>query len=111
MTGARATSQPFGVCSDSNDRSGITIGYLHLYGGSRGPKHSLVLVCRTPTLAARLQTLAEPGAALISSETQSLIGGLFEYRDLGEVALPGFARRAVALREAVAAGIAAQAGS
>src|SRR5262249_36286535 len=34
---------------------------------------------------------AEPGAVLISSSTRRLIGGLFEYRDLGPVALKGFA--------------------
>jgi predicted ATPase/class 3 adenylate cyclase len=48
-------------------------------------------VGETPNLAARLQTLAEPGTVVIASTTHSLAGGLFEYRDLGAVALKGFA--------------------
>ena len=45
----------------------------------------------TPNLAARLQALAEPGTVVISSSTRRLTGGLFDYRDLGAVALKGFA--------------------
>jgi predicted ATPase len=37
------------------------------------------------------QALAEPGAVVISSSTRRLTGGLFDYRDLGTVALKGFA--------------------
>ena len=37
----------------------------------------------TPNLAARLQSLAEPGQVVISQSTRRLTGGLFEYRDLG----------------------------
>src|SRR5215469_3928770 len=48
-------------------------------------------VGETPNLAARLQALAEPGTVVIASTTHSLAGGLFEYRDLGAVALKGFA--------------------
>src|SRR6202023_2280675 len=35
--------------------------------------------------------LAEPGTVVISSSTHRLTGGLFDYRDLGTVALKGFA--------------------
>ena len=49
------------------------------------------VVGETPNLAARLQALAEPGAVVISSSTRRLTGGLFDYRDLGTVALKGFA--------------------
>jgi predicted ATPase len=42
-------------------------------------------------VAARLQTLAEPGQVVISDSTRRLTGGLFEYRDLGRVALKGLA--------------------
>jgi predicted ATPase len=45
----------------------------------------------TPNLAQRLQTLAEPGQAVISDGTRRLCAGLFEYRDLGKVALKGLA--------------------
>jgi class 3 adenylate cyclase len=56
-----------------------------------GAAHEQAVVGETPNLAARLQALAEPGAVLISSTTRRLIGRLFEYRDLGTVALKGFA--------------------
>jgi class 3 adenylate cyclase/energy-coupling factor transporter ATP-binding protein EcfA2 len=45
----------------------------------------------TPNLAARLQTIAEPGQVVIAPSTRRLTGGLFEYRDLGQVVLKGLA--------------------
>lgn len=45
----------------------------------------------TPNLAARLQALADPDAIVIADATRRLVGALFEYRDLGVVALSGFA--------------------
>jgi class 3 adenylate cyclase/predicted ATPase len=45
----------------------------------------------TPNLAARLQTLAEPGAVVIAEETRRLTGGLFEHKALGPAMLKGFA--------------------
>src|SRR6202162_46338 len=56
-----------------------------------GAAREQAVVGETPNLAARLQALAEPGAVVISSSTRRLTGGLFEYRDLGAVALKGFA--------------------
>jgi class 3 adenylate cyclase/tetratricopeptide (TPR) repeat protein len=56
-----------------------------------GAAREQAVVGETPNLAARLQALAEPGAVVISSSTRRLTGGLFEYRDLGSVALKGFA--------------------
>jgi class 3 adenylate cyclase len=50
----------------------------------------------TPNLAARLQALAQPGAVVIAASTHRLIGGLFEYRDLGTVALKDFAENMLA---------------
>src|SRR5262249_23603108 len=50
----------------------------------------------TPNLAARLQTLAEPGTVVISGSTRRLTGGHFEYRDLGPVSLKGWAEPIVA---------------
>jgi class 3 adenylate cyclase/tetratricopeptide (TPR) repeat protein len=41
-------------------------------------------------LAARLQTLAEPGAVVVSEQTRRLARGIFEYRDLGRHELKGF---------------------
>ena len=51
------------------------------------------VVGETPNLAARLQTLAEPGTVLICPSTRRLTGGHFDYRDLGPVALKGWAER------------------
>jgi class 3 adenylate cyclase/tetratricopeptide (TPR) repeat protein len=49
------------------------------------------VVGETPNLAARLQTMAEPGTVLICASTHRLTGGKFHYRDLGPVALKGWA--------------------
>jgi class 3 adenylate cyclase/predicted ATPase len=46
-----------------------------------------------PNLAARLQVMAEPGQVLIAPTTQLLTGGLFKYRDLGEIALRGLSEK------------------
>jgi hypothetical protein len=56
-----------------------------------GDAQERAVVGETPNLAARLQALAEPGQVVISPSTQRLTGGLFEYRDLGRVALKGLA--------------------
>ena len=48
-----------------------------------------------PNLAARLQALAEPGSVLISHSTRVLAGALFEYVDLGEQPIKGFAAQRV----------------
>ena len=45
----------------------------------------------TPNLAARLQTLAEPGTVLICPSTRRLTGEHFDYHDLGTLALKGWA--------------------
>ena len=44
----------------------------------------------TPNLAARLQALAPPNACVIADATRRLVGALFEYEDMGSVALKGF---------------------
>jgi predicted ATPase/class 3 adenylate cyclase len=62
----------------------------------RGAAQEQAVVGETPNLAARLQALAEPGTVVIASATQGLIGRLFEYRDLGAVALKGFADEVLA---------------
>ena len=45
---------------------------------------------QTPNLAARLQALAVPDTIVIADNTKRLAGSVFEYRDLGDVALKGF---------------------
>jgi class 3 adenylate cyclase/tetratricopeptide (TPR) repeat protein len=54
-----------------------------------GAAQEQAVVGETPNLAARLQALATPGAVVIAASTHKLTGGLFEYRDLGAVALKG----------------------
>src|SRR5262245_10191695 len=49
------------------------------------------VVGETPNLAARLQSLAEPGTVVIGPQTRLLLGDLFECRDLGSVEVKGFA--------------------
>src|SRR6266511_122533 len=49
------------------------------------------VVGETPNLAARLHTLAELGTVLICPSTRRLTGGHFDYRDLGPLALKGWA--------------------
>jgi class 3 adenylate cyclase/tetratricopeptide (TPR) repeat protein len=49
------------------------------------------IVGETPNLAARMQELAPPGGVVIVEGTRRLIGNLFELRDLGAVAVKGFA--------------------
>jgi len=55
-----------------------------------GAAQEQAVVGETPNLAARLQGLAETGAVVIASTTRRLTGGLFEYRDIGTVAVKGF---------------------
>jgi class 3 adenylate cyclase len=49
------------------------------------------VIGETPNLAARLQTLAEPGTVVISEATRRLVGGLFEFDAVGPQRLKGFA--------------------
>ena len=67
-------------------RVGIATG-LVVVGDLIGAGAAQAVVGDTPNLGARLQTLAEPGMVVIASSTRTLIGRLFEYRDLGTVAL------------------------
>ncbi len=46
----------------------------------------------TPNLAARLQTLAEPGAVIIDGNTRLLLGELFDLKPAGPVSLKGFSQ-------------------
>src|SRR5262245_25489075 len=46
----------------------------------------------TPNLAARLQSLAQPGGVVISGRTKTIAGPQFEYLDLGKVEIKGFVK-------------------
>src|SRR3954452_15153617 len=56
-----------------------------------GAAQEEAVVGETPNLAARLQALAEPGAVVIARVTRRLVGGLFDYADLGDHPVKGFA--------------------
>ena len=56
-----------------------------------GAAQERAAIGETPNLAARLQTLAEPGTVLICPSTHRLTGGHFDYRGLGPQALKGWA--------------------
>src|SRR5262247_380878 len=49
------------------------------------------IVGETPNLAARLQEIAEPNTVVIAEATRSLLGNLFELKDLGARDLKGLA--------------------
>jgi class 3 adenylate cyclase len=71
-------------------RVGIASGIV-VVGDLIGSGSSLesAAVGDTPNLAARLQTIAEPGGVVISESTRRLTGDLFEYRDLPSAQLKG----------------------
>jgi predicted ATPase/class 3 adenylate cyclase len=73
-------------------RVGIATGMVvvgNLTG--EGAAKEQTVIGETPNLAARLQALAEPGTVLISESTHRLTDGHFDYRNLGPVALKGWA--------------------
>jgi class 3 adenylate cyclase/predicted ATPase len=55
-----------------------------------GEAQERAVVGETPNLAARLQAIGEPNTIVVGPMTRHLLGGLFEYRDLGTVAMKGF---------------------
>jgi class 3 adenylate cyclase/tetratricopeptide (TPR) repeat protein len=57
-----------------------------------GASEEAAAVGETPNLAARLQTLAEPGSVVVAERTRELAGGRFEYADRGTHELKGFDR-------------------
>ena len=56
-----------------------------------GAAQERAAIGETPNLAARLQTLAEPGTVLICPNTRRLTGGYFNYRDIGPLTPKGWA--------------------
>jgi len=63
-----------------------------------GPAQERGVVGETPNLAARLQEMAPANAVLVAESTRRLVGDLFEYRDLGRVAIKGFSDSVSALQ-------------
>ncbi|WP_245643747.1 AAA family ATPase [Paraburkholderia oxyphila] len=80
-----------GVDENLRVRIGIATGEVvvgDLTGDGEAQERGVV--GETPNLAARLQTLAEAGAVVISTSTQRLTGALFDYRDMGLGTVKGF---------------------
>jgi class 3 adenylate cyclase/DNA-binding winged helix-turn-helix (wHTH) protein len=69
-------------------RIGIATGVVVV---SEGSAQDRSVVGEAPYLAAQLKVLAEPNTVVIATNTRRLLGGLFEYRDLGAVAVEGTA--------------------
>ena len=73
-------------------RIGIATGVVVIGDLSRdGALREHAVVGETPNLAARLQTLAEPGTIVVAASTRRLIGDLFRLRDLGRHEVKGIA--------------------
>jgi len=64
----------------------VVVGEL----GNVGAARESAALGETPNLAARLQAFAEPDTIVIADNTRRLAGSVFEYRDLGAIALKGF---------------------
>jgi class 3 adenylate cyclase len=73
-------------------RVGIATG-LVVVGDLIGPSDAKErgIIGETPNLAARLQGLAEPNMVIIAESTRTLLGNLFELRDLDATTLKGIA--------------------
>ena len=69
-------------------RIGIASGLVVV--GGEGALRENVIVGDTPSLAARVQALAEPGTIVIAASTRRLIGDRFVLRDLGPHTFKGF---------------------
>jgi class 3 adenylate cyclase/tetratricopeptide (TPR) repeat protein len=54
-----------------------------------GASQEQAIVGKTPNLAARLQSIAEPNSVLIAESTRNLVGNLFELEDFGAQDLKG----------------------
>ena len=59
--------------------------------GGEGALREHTVIGDTPSLAARLQALAEPGTVVIAASTRRLLGDLFRLRDLGQHKVKGIA--------------------
>jgi class 3 adenylate cyclase len=80
-------------------RVGIATGRViisDLLAGGHADRRSII--GSTANLAARLQTVARPGTAVIAAETHARVRDLFACEHLGKLALRGFAQSLPAWR-------------
>lgn len=73
-------------------RIGIASGVVVVASAEKGA------VGDTMNLAARLQSIAQPGSIVVSEQVCQLAGGTFDYESLGEQSLKGIARHTPAFR-------------
>ncbi|TIN76337.1 adenylate/guanylate cyclase domain-containing protein, partial [Mesorhizobium sp.] len=91
---ALATLEAVGQIAPADERLSARVGIasgLAVVGDllGAGAAQEQAVIGETPNVAARLQSLADPGCAVIDAETRRRIGGLFECRELGSVHLKG----------------------
>nr|HPU53354.1 adenylate/guanylate cyclase domain-containing protein [Burkholderiaceae bacterium] len=75
-------------------RVGIATGEVVVGGtGVAGRSSTSGAVGETPKIAAQIQSVGAPGSVLIAASTRRLVGGAFEYRELGRRLITGLAER------------------
>lgn len=72
-------------------RIGIHTGAVVLSRVGSEEHHEYLALGETPNVAARLQQIANPNQVLISNTTRRLVGGFFQFEDLGPRQLRGVA--------------------
>src|SRR5262249_22232098 len=72
-------------------RIGIATGLVVVGGLGEGALREHAVIGDTPSLAARLRALAEPGPVVVASPTRRLLGDLFRLRELGLHSVKGIA--------------------
>lgn len=80
-------------------RIGIATGLVvvgDLSGG--GVEDHGAVMGETPNLAARLQSVAEPGSIIVAPSTRRVAGDVFAYEERGRFALKGFSEKVTAWR-------------
>lgn len=90
-----AALAPLVVCGHAlRVRVGIATGLVIVddASGSRGAGREEGLIGPTIALAARMQSLATPGQAVLLHASQQLLGPRFDCTDLGPVSLPGLSQ-------------------
>ena len=79
-----------GLGHDLRARVGIATGTVAVGDiVGEGASEEAAVVGDAPNLAGRLQTIAVPGSVVVDPATYALVGGLFDWTDLGEHNLKG----------------------
>jgi len=73
--------------------------------GTGARREEMAVVGETPNLAARLQTLANPGEVLIAAQTMELVEGYFDIDDIGEQDLKGISQQQAVYRVLAESGV------